>query len=59
MKFIKNLDFMLKFIWKHNKLWLFLCALTTLLSAVTPLIKNACVMIEKEVYNETLEKQHK
>ena len=38
MKFIKNLDFMLKFIWKHNKLWLFLCALTTLLSAVTPLI---------------------
>ena len=29
---------MLKFIWKHNKLWLFLCALTTLLSAVTPLI---------------------
>ena len=37
MNFIKNLKFMFKFIWRHNKLWLFLCATNSLLSVITPI----------------------
>ncbi|MCI8331202.1 MAG: ABC transporter ATP-binding protein [Clostridiales bacterium] len=38
MKFLNNLKFMLQFIGKHNKLWLFLTALNTVLHAVSPLM---------------------
>lgn len=37
MKFINNLSFMLKFIWTHNKSWLFLCATNMLLGVITPM----------------------
>lgn len=38
MKFIKNLTFMFRFVWKNNKLWLLLSIIKTLLGAVTPLV---------------------
>ena len=38
MKFYKNLKFMFQFIWKYNKLWLFLSVINTLLNAITPLL---------------------
>lgn len=37
MRFYKNLRFMFRFIWKHNKYWLFLCVIATVLGAITPL----------------------
>lgn len=38
MKFIKNLTFMFRFVWKNNKIWLLLSIVKTLLGAVTPLV---------------------
>lgn len=38
MKFFNNLKFMFRFIWVHNKLWLFLCIISTLMSIVTPIM---------------------
>ena len=38
MKFFKNLEFMLKFIWKHSKLWMLFTAIATVMNAVSPLV---------------------
>lgn len=48
MKFYRNLCFMIRFIWKHNRLWLFLEIIFTIVNAVIPL---ANLIIPKYVVN--------
>ena len=38
IKFFNNLNFMFRFILRHNKLWLFLCIISSSLSIVTPVL---------------------
>lgn len=38
MKIFHTISYMLKFVWKHNKKWLWLTAISTVLSAVMPLL---------------------
>ena len=38
MKFYKNLAFMFKFVWRHNKLWILLSIISTFMGAISPLL---------------------